>query len=155
MNLLAPSRTRPRRAVATGTVLVPVLGSDAETQHAVAVAATLAGAGSTLRLVAVVEVPATLPLDAQLPEAEREARDALARALAVADAEGVHATTELRRARDVGAALVEAADAGPAAAVVVAASVSARRRGPNVDRVTRTLLRRARSRVVVLRQPRS
>src|SRR5437764_6821287 len=102
----APRRERPRPLLDRGTVVVPVLAGDAETQHAVAVAANLAGENGTLRLVSVLEVPSTLPLDAQLPEAEREARDALARAQALADARDVHATTELKRARDAGAAVV-------------------------------------------------
>jgi nucleotide-binding universal stress UspA family protein len=132
---------------------VPVLAGDLETQHAVAVAANLAGEGGTLRLVSVLEVPATLPLDAQLPRAEREARKALACAQALADARDVHATTELRRARDAGAAVVAVAEGVHASAIVVAAGASGFRRGPAVDRMTRTILRHAAARVVVLRRP--
>ena len=155
MSLLssAPRRARPRPILDRGTVIVPVVAGDQETQHAVAVAANLAGEGGTLRLLSVLEVPATLPLDAQLPEAEREARDALARAQALADARDVHATTDLRRARDAGTAVVDAAEAAHASAIVVAAGMSGFRRGPAVDRMTRTILRHAAARVVVLRRP--
>jgi nucleotide-binding universal stress UspA family protein len=132
---------------------VPVVAGDQETQHAVAVAANLAGEGGTLRLLSVLEVPPTLPLDAQLPEGEREARNALARAQALADARDVHATTELTRARDAGAAVVDAAECAHAEAIVVAARMSGFRRGPAVDRTTRTILRHAGARVVVLRGP--
>ena len=155
MSLLssAPRRVRPRPILDRGTVIVPVVAGDLETQHAVAVAANLAGEGGTLRLLSVLEVPATLPLDAQLPGAEREAREALACAQALADARDVHATTELTRARDAGSAVVDAAEAAHASAIVVAAASSGFRRGPAVDRMTRTILRHASSRVVVLRRP--
>src|SRR6476620_4308485 len=132
MSLLghAPRRERPHPLLHRGTVVVPVLAGDLETQHAVAVAANLAGEGGTLRLVTVLEVPATLPLDAQLPEAEREARRALACAQALADARDVRATTELRRARDVGAAVLAVSEDARASAIVVAAGPSGFRRGP-------------------------
>ena len=101
-------------------ILVPVFGTKLD-DDIVSTAGRLAvrrageargGEGEArLDLVYVVEVPLTLPLDAQLPpEQEEEARRALERASEVGDEyEDVAVSSELIRARDVGAGIVEAA----------------------------------------------
>ena len=67
-----------------------------------------------------VEVPLTLPLDAELPpEREEEARRALERAREVGEEyENVEVSAELVRARDVGAGIVEEARRSGAEAIV-------------------------------------
>ena len=68
-----------------------------------------------------IEVPLTLPLDANLPpEREEEARRALARAREVGEEyEDVDVTTEVIRARKVGAGILEAARRSGAEAIVI------------------------------------
>ncbi len=72
------------------------------------------GGDSHLDVVYVIEVPLTLPLDAKLPqEREDEAQRALARAREVGEEyEDVEVSTEVIRARKVGAGIVEAARRG-------------------------------------------
>jgi nucleotide-binding universal stress UspA family protein len=157
VNLLAPRPARLRRgsarsAVERGTILVPVGGSDAG-GHAAAVAASLAGAGAELRLVGVVEVPRELPLDAQLAEEEHAVRESLARVQANAEARGVRATIELRRARDAGAGILEAAEASDAAAIVLDAPMRGGRRAGGLGNTARAVLRGADARVVLVTRP--
>jgi nucleotide-binding universal stress UspA family protein len=157
MSLLAPRPARLKGSVARpaaehGTILVPVGGSDAD-GHAAAVAASLAGAGAELRLVGIVEVPRELSLDAQLPEEEHAVREALTRAQANAEARGVRATIELRRARDAGAEIVEAAEDSHAAAIVLDAPMRGGRRAGGLGRTARAVLRGADARVVLVTRP--
>jgi nucleotide-binding universal stress UspA family protein len=157
VNLLAhrparPTRSRVHPAVERGTILVPIGGSDAD-GHAVAVASSMVDGGAELRLVAVVEVPRELPLDARLDEEELAARETLAQAQANAEAQGVRATTELRRARDAGSAIVEAAEASGAAAIVLDAPMRGGRRPGGLGRTARTVLRGATARVLLVTRP--
>ena len=101
------------------SILVPVFGTELD-DDIVSTAGRLAAAedesdgseeGSSVHIVYVVDVPLTLPLDAELPpERNEEAKRALERAKEVADEyEDVEVTAELVRARDVGAGIVDAA----------------------------------------------
>jgi APA family basic amino acid/polyamine antiporter len=80
-----------------------------------------AGEETQLDLVYVIEVPLTLPLDAELsPEVEHEAWRALQRASDVGEEyEDVEVTTEVVRARGVGAGIVEAARRKGTEAIVI------------------------------------
>jgi APA family basic amino acid/polyamine antiporter len=116
--------------VAFRNILVPVFGTKLD-DDIVATAGRLAAAeqeeaagdaGETrLDIVFVIEVPLTLPLDAQLPDGiEAEAERALQRAGEVGDEyEDVKVSAEVVRARKVGAGIVEAARRHASEAIVI------------------------------------
>jgi APA family basic amino acid/polyamine antiporter len=116
--------------VAFRNILVPVFGTKLD-DDIVATAGRLAaaeqeesggGVGETqLHLVYVIEVPLSLPLDAELPpEVEEEARRALKRAGDVGEEyEDVRVAGEVVRARDIGAGIVDAARQRDAEAIVI------------------------------------
>jgi basic amino acid/polyamine antiporter, APA family len=118
--------------VAFGRILVPVFGTVLD-DDIVSTAGRLAAAeqeesdgrvdGARLDIVYVIEVPLTLPLDAELPpEHEQGAARALERAREVAEEyEDVAVSAELIRAREVGAGIVEAARRRGAEAIVIGA----------------------------------
>jgi APA family basic amino acid/polyamine antiporter len=126
--------------VAFRNILVPVFGTKLD-DDIVATAGRLAAAeqeeaggeldDTRLDLVYVLEVPLTLPLDAELPpEREEEARRALERAKAVGDEyEDVEVSAEVIRARDVGAGIVEASRRSGAEAIVVGGEPPSKIRG--------------------------
>jgi K+-sensing histidine kinase KdpD len=104
---------------------------------------------------AVIEVPALLPLDAHLDDAEDSARRRLEQAGATGDAHGVRVTTRLVRDRDVAAAIVAHAISDRSELIVVAAprstlAASPRRLAP--DPVVR-VLKGAPCRVMVVSAP--
>jgi APA family basic amino acid/polyamine antiporter len=121
-------------------ILVPVFGSKLD-DDIVATAGRLAaaefggaddgGTDARLDVVYVIEVPLTLPLDAELPpEQEEQARRAVERAREVGDEyEDVAVTTEVIRARKVGAGILEAARRSGAEAIVVGAEPPTKVRG--------------------------
>ncbi len=121
-------------------ILVPVFGTKLD-DDIVATAGRLAaaeqaesdgeGAESRLDVVYVVEVPLTLPLDAELPpEREAEARRALDRARDVGEEYAdVDVTTEVIRARKVGAGILEAARRSGAEAIVIGGEPPTKIRG--------------------------
>jgi APA family basic amino acid/polyamine antiporter len=132
--------TKQVKEVAYRNILVPVFGTKLD-DDIVATAGRLAAAeqeeadgeveDSRLDLVYVIEVPLTLPLDAELPPArEEEARKALERAREVAEEyEDVAVGTELVRARKVGAGIVEAARNSAAEAIVIGGEQPTKVRG--------------------------
>jgi APA family basic amino acid/polyamine antiporter len=121
-------------------ILVPVFGTKLD-DDIVATAGRLAAAeqeesaggedDARLDLVYVIEVPLTLPLDAPLPpEREAEARRALARAREVGEEyEDVGVTTEVIRARKVGAGILEAARRSGSEAIVIGGEPPTKIRG--------------------------
>jgi APA family basic amino acid/polyamine antiporter len=125
--------------VAYGNILVPVFGSKLD-DDMVATAGRLAAAETaasgeldhaTVQIVYVIEVPLTLPLEAELPpERERDAERALNRAREVAEEyEDVEVSTEAVRAREVGAGIVEAAQRAGVEAIVIGGEPPSRIRG--------------------------
>jgi APA family basic amino acid/polyamine antiporter len=126
--------------VAFRSILVPVFGSKLD-DDIVATAGRLAaaeqeesggdGEQTQLALVYVIEVPLTLPLDAELPiEVEREASRALRRASDVGEEyEDVRVTAETVRARGIGAGIVEAARRSDAEAIVIGGEPPSRIKG--------------------------
>jgi APA family basic amino acid/polyamine antiporter len=128
--------TKQVAEVAFRSLLVPIFGTSLD-DDIVSTAGRLAaadadGRGDTrLSLVYVLEVPLALPIDAELPaEQEERARRALERAREVGEEyEDVRVSTELLRARDVGAGIVEAARRGDAEAIVVGAEPPTKVRG--------------------------
>jgi APA family basic amino acid/polyamine antiporter len=121
-------------------ILVPVFGSGLD-DDIVSTAGRLAKAAeqkmgegegnARLHIVYVIEVPLTLPLDAQLPpERESEANRVLERATEVGDEyEDVEVSSEVIHARDAGAGIVEAARRNGAEAIVVGAEPPTKIRG--------------------------
>jgi APA family basic amino acid/polyamine antiporter len=124
--------------VAFRNILVPVFGTKLD-DDIVATAGRLAaaeqedGAGEETRLdlVYVIEVPLTLPLNAQLPpEIEAEAWRALQRASDVGDEyEDVNVVPEIVRARGVGAGIVETARKRESEAIVIGGEPPSKIRG--------------------------
>lgn len=121
------------------SILVPVFGTKLD-DDIVATAGRLAAAeraqggdadGARLALIHVIEVPLSLPLDAELPpEREQAARRALERAREVAEEyQGVAVATEVVRARDVGAGIVTAARLGEPEAIVIGGEPPTKIRG--------------------------
>jgi APA family basic amino acid/polyamine antiporter len=122
------------------SILVPVFGTKLD-DDIVSTAGRLAAAAQAevdgdegdahLALVYVVEVPLSVPLDAELPPGrEEEARAALQRATEVAEEyEDVAVSSETVRARQVGAGIVEAARRGEAEAIVIGGEPPSRIRG--------------------------
>ncbi|HYH54477.1 MAG TPA: amino acid permease [Solirubrobacterales bacterium] len=121
-------------------VLVPVFGTRFD-DDIVATAGRLAAAErvdgrrrrgvSKMDVVYVIEVPLALPLDAKLPkEREERARRALQRAREVGEEyEDVEVTTEVLRARKVGAGIIEAARRINAEAIVIGGEAPTKIRG--------------------------
>jgi APA family basic amino acid/polyamine antiporter len=123
-------------------ILVPVFGTKFD-DDIVATAGRLAAAEqadskgdgeSRLDIVYVIEVPLTLPLDARLPtEREEVARRALERAREVGEEyEDVVVTTDVIRARKIGAGILEAARRGHAEAIVIGGEPPTKIRGGGV-----------------------
>ena len=120
-------------------ILVPVFGTKLD-DDIVATAGRLAAAeqeesdgddDARLELVYVIEVPLTLPLDAPLPpEREAEAQRALERAREVGEEyEDVGVSTEVIRARKVGAGILEAARRSGSEAIVIGGEPPSKIRG--------------------------
>jgi basic amino acid/polyamine antiporter, APA family len=121
-------------------ILVPIFGTALD-DDIVSTAGRLAAAEqeeaggaageARLRLVHVIEVPLELALDAQLPPArEEEARRALERASEIGEEyEDVEVSSEVIRARKVGAGIVEAARRYGSEAIVVGAEPPSRIKG--------------------------
>lgn len=121
-------------------ILVPVFGTEFD-DDIVATAGRLAAAEpvgrrrargtSKMAVVYVIEIPLTLPLDAKLPrEKEERARRALERAREVGEEyEDVAVSTEVIRARKVGAGILEAARRGSAEAIVIGGEPPSKIRG--------------------------
>ncbi len=126
--------------VAFRNILVPVFGTKLD-DDIVATAGRLAAAeqeesdddldDTHLDLVYVIEVPLTLPLDAELPpEREEEARRALERAREVGEEyEDVEVGTEVVRAREVGAGIVQTARRCESEAIVIGGEPPSKIRG--------------------------
>ncbi len=121
-------------------ILVPVFGTALD-DDIVSTAGRLAAAEqgryakeagpARLDLIYVIEVPLTLPLDAELPaEVAQDAQRALERAKEVGDEyEDVAVSTEVLRAREVGAGIVEAACRSDAEAIVIGGEPPSKIRG--------------------------
>ncbi len=107
-----------------------------------------------LRIVHVVTVPMTLPLDAELPEADAAAAGILGRANFAAASVGIPARTGTVRARSVAGGLIEAARRSSARGIVVPLH---RREGVGahviLSRTARTLLTSASCPVYLLHLP--
>jgi APA family basic amino acid/polyamine antiporter len=135
------SLTKQVRELSYRDILVPIFGTALD-DDIVSTAGRLAAAeqkeagkaapgAARLSLVYVIEVPLALPLDAELPPAvEEEAKRALVRAADVGDEyEDVEVSSEVIRARKVGAGIVEAARRADVEAIVIGAEPPSKIRG--------------------------
>jgi len=103
--VLGPSLTIEYR-----TIVVPVVRSN-ESEEALVAAARLASErGATVAVVNVLEVPLSLPVEAQLPDLEAEADELLDDAVSLVEAYGVRAVSRLARGRTAGAEIVREAE---------------------------------------------
>jgi nucleotide-binding universal stress UspA family protein len=90
--------------------IVVVFSPDIQSAHMMALAAKLSrGERSELLVIYVIEVPYTLPPDAQMPLEERSALDALGTAETIASAAGVSIRTEIIKARSTKQAVLDLA----------------------------------------------
>jgi basic amino acid/polyamine antiporter, APA family len=142
------------RVAAYRRILVPLLDAK-ESERAIEIACRLAADhGATVTGLTVIEVPVTLPIDAQMIEEEAEAKRALDVARAIADSYGVSVAVRVVRARDAGEAIVEAARRANTEIIILRAprkrgSSRARLFGGTVD----FLLKHAPCRVMVAAAP--
>jgi nucleotide-binding universal stress UspA family protein len=102
-------------------LLVPI-AANGESERAVDLACRLAAdSHASITALAIVEIPAELPLDAHMADVEDEARRLLERVGATGDAYGIKVSPKLVRARDVGAAIVASAASTGAELIVIGA----------------------------------
>ncbi|SRR5712691_821531 len=140
------------RSLGYRRILVPI-AENVESEKAVDTACRLASArGATITLVAVVEIPPLLPLDAHMLEEEARAHRLLERAGAIADSYGVGVAPCILRERDAARAIVEEAETTRAEILVIGAPRKAQAKvgaavlGTTVEHV----LKRASCRVMVI-----
>lgn len=134
------------------SILVPLVEGSAS-ERALEVACRLArDRGAMITAVSVIEVPPLLPLDAHMREEERDAREVLSRAEAVADSYGISMTARILRAREAAAAIVEQAETLEAEAIVLGAERRPRfrARAPVFGRTVREVLKDSRCRVILV-----
>jgi nucleotide-binding universal stress UspA family protein len=132
-------------------ILVPIAGNP-ESEKAMDVACRIAAArASVITAVAVVEVPALLPLDAHMTAEELHAHQILERAAAIADSYGVGISTRRVRAREAASAILDQA-ALSACEIVVLGAPRRRRptRGPIFGSTVEHVLKRAPCRVMLI-----
>jgi nucleotide-binding universal stress UspA family protein len=131
-------------------ILVPV-SIAVPSDEAMAIACRLsAERGATVAILGVVEVPAELPLDAQMQAEDEATRRALAEARAVAELYGVAASTRVVRARAAAEAIVAQAEQSTAQLIVLGAPRRrTNRRGPIFGRTVAAVLGQAPCRVMV------
>ena len=117
MATLAPHRPPVRATIAYRRILVPIAGrGGASVRTACSLAAER---GAAVVAIDVIEVPAALPLDADMREQEEEARESLALAEAIGDRHGVRVERLVVRARLAGEAIIAAAEEWDAELIVL------------------------------------
>jgi nucleotide-binding universal stress UspA family protein len=138
------------RTIDYRSLLVP-LAANAETDQALDVACRLAAEHrASIAAVAVIEVPAVLPLNAHMVEEEARARALVRRAEVVGESYGVTVAGRVVRGREAGEVLGEEAAARRVDLVVVGAR---RHRRKPFGHTVETLLRDAPCRVLVIAPP--
>ena len=132
-------------------ILVPIAGNP-ESEKAMDVACRIAAARSAvITVVAVVEIPALLPLDAHMADEESRAYEILERAASIADSYGVGVSKHHVRAREAASAILDQAAIGACEIIVLGAP---RRRRPTRDSIfgdtVEHVLKRAPCRVMLI-----
>ncbi len=147
----------PKAASGWRRILVPV-ADNPESQRALDVACRLAAESrASIVLVAVIEIPALLPLDAHMVEEEDEARGMLSRADAIADSYGISASSRILRAREASTAIVDQATACKVQLLVIGAPHRRRAtsNAPVFGATIQHVLKRAPCRVMIIAAPRA
>ena len=144
--VLGPSLTIEYR-----TIVVPVVRSNESEEALVAAARLAAERRATIAVVHVLEVPLSLPIEADLPEREAAADELLDDAVSLVEAYGVRAFARLARGRSAGAEIVREAELRGAELIALGARRRHARRGtPIFGRTTDSVIRSASCRVLVV-----
>jgi nucleotide-binding universal stress UspA family protein len=131
--------------------LLVAIADNAETDQALDVACRLAAEHrASIVAVAVIEVPAVLPLTAHMTKEEGQAKLLLRRADSVGESYGINVVGRVLRGREAGEVLAEEAAARHIDLVVVGAR---RHRRKPFGHTVETVLRNAPSRVLVIAPP--
>src|SRR3954469_24240993 len=147
--LRAPVLIGPAIALEYRSILVPVKPGR-ESEEAIDFACRLAAQrGSTIAAVSVVTVPMGLALDADVPEAEDRADDALDAAVAIGELYGVNVVPRLLRARSPGRAIVREAERRQTEIIVLGTPRSARPQRELFSETVDFVLKNAPCRVLV------
>ena len=105
---IAETATEQAHTIA-GNILI-VFSAEISSEVLMALAARMAkGQQTQLVAVYIIEVPLTLPIDAELPQEEREALEVLTAATEIGRKVGVEITTRTTRDRQTGPAIIQAA----------------------------------------------
>src|SRR5438093_2306116 len=148
--LRAPILIGPAIALEYRSILVPVKPGR-ESGEAIDFACRLAAErGSSIAAVSVVVVPLELPLDAELPEAEAAANQALDSAVAIGELYGVDVIGRLLRARSPGRAIVREAERRQTEIIVIGAPRADRPQRAIFSETVDFILKNAPSRVMVV-----
>jgi len=130
-------------------ILVPV-AANVESERAMDVACQLAVArAGSITAVAVVEVPAVLPLDAHMTAEEGKAHQLLERHAAIADGYGVGVSPRLVRGRDAATAILRQAEVRRSELIVIGAP-RRRHAGSSFGSTVEHLVKRAPCRVMFI-----
>lgn len=115
------ARGTPRVLLGYRRMLVP-LADNPESEKAIDVASRLAAEhDASIIAIAVIEVPALLPLDAHMVEEEREAHRLLDRATALAELYGISVSARTVHARDAASAIVDQATGNKIETILIGA----------------------------------
>src|SRR5881392_633178 len=145
----APVLIGPAIALEYRSILVPVKPGR-ESEEAIDFACRLAAERrSSIAAVSVVVVPLELPLDADLPEAEAAANEALDSAVAIGELYGVDVVGRLLRARSPGRAIVREAERRQTEIIVIGAPRADRPQRAIFSETVDYILKNAPSRVMV------
>jgi APA family basic amino acid/polyamine antiporter len=146
----APVLIGPAIALEYRSILVPVKPGR-ESEEAIDFACRLAAERrSSIAAVSVVVVPLELPLDAELPEAEAEANEALDAAVAIGELYGVDVVGRFLRARSAGRAIVREAERRQTEIIVLAAPRTERPQRAIFSETVDFILKNAPCRVMVV-----
>jgi nucleotide-binding universal stress UspA family protein len=134
------------------TILVPVDGSNAS-MEAVAIACNLGKRNKgRVFVVNVIEVPLSLPLDADLPEQTAEGEDILRRAQEIAEQQDFEIQDELLQARRAGEAIVDEARERNVDALIIGLGAEGSHGTFQLGKVPQYALHNAPCQVIVWRQ---
>jgi basic amino acid/polyamine antiporter, APA family len=143
--VLGPSLTIEYR-----TIVVPVVRSNESEEALVAAARLAAERGARIAVVHVLEIPLSLPVEAELPDREAEADRLLDDAVSLVEAYGVRAFARVARGRSAGVEIVREAEQRSAELIALGARRRHARRGtPIFGRTTDYVVREAPCRVLV------
>jgi len=146
----APTLIGPAIALEYRSILVPVKPGR-ESEEAIDFACRLAAERrASIAAVCVVVVPMELPLDAELPEAEAAADEALDSAVAIGELYGVDVVGRLLRARSPGRAIVREAERRQTEIIVLGTPRSERPQQAIFSQTVDYILKNAPSRVMVV-----